>query len=949
MTPPMTPTPISTSIASRRQAPSAVLGVMLALATCIAMGAATTAGAAQEQISGQTSAQTSADASSPAGPGEPTSAPYADGGAFDPAIPTLEAVIGHRSGEKITRPADAIRYMQALAAAAPERIKLVEYARTWEGRPLVYAIIAAPERLARIDAVKAGLGALSDPRATDEARAEELISVMPSTVWLSYGVHGNEISSTDAALAVAYHLLAARDDATVRSILQDTVVFIDPMQNPDGRNRFVTNFENAAGLEPSGSRIAAERNEPWPRGRTNHYLFDMNRDWIAQSQPEVKGRTRALLEWRPLVVVDAHEMGTDESYYFAPEAEPINPYVTDAQMAMADQFGRGNAAAFDAAGFDYFTRDVYDKLFPGYGDSWPAFYGAIAMTFEQGSARGLRARRTDGAEFSYRDSVHHHVTSSIATLKTAAAHRERLLRDYWTYQQTGLEEGRSGATKAYIFPAGGALTNGDDLAASLLDQGLDVHRATTDFAACGKTFAKGAFVASMAQPRARLLRTLLDPTSPMKEAFVAEQEKRRARGLEDEIYDVTAWSPALALNVGVEACSADPTATARGGFSRLDAAQTTPGAVIGPREAVAYAVEWGDLNAIRFLAAALREGIAVRSADGAFTAAGHEFPSGSLIFVVADHDRRPEHLRARLLQHAEENGVTVRALASTYLEAGDNFGSDHVKKLIAPRIAIAWDEPTNPNAAGATRFVIERRFGYPATPVRVSDLADKGLYEFDVLILPDVYGSYTDRLGARGVAFLKDWTSRGGVLIAMDHAARFVGDPQSGLSAARRERAVAEADDKTKDAAADAVVDGVIIEDKDAARAAIVPSGGAPDPTSGVFAHADVDHDHWMSAGAPDRVTPLVRGGDIYRPLTLDEGVNVVRFAGAKELLAGGYLWEETRDQLAYKPFLLSEPLGDGLLLTFTQDPTFRAQLGGLDVLVANAIFRAPAHTGKLR
>ncbi|MEO0983541.1 MAG: M14 metallopeptidase family protein [Pseudomonadota bacterium] len=880
---------------------------------------------------------------------QPTSADYWPTEAFDPAIPTLEAVAGHASGAAHTRPGDIVAYLEALAAAAPDRMKVFDYATSWQGRRLVYGAIASPENLKRLDGLKEGMASLADPRGTDKASADALIADLPAAVWLSYGVHGDEISPPDAALAIAYHLLAATDDPLVTDILKNTVVFIDPIQNPDGRNRFIESYVSAAGLAPSGSRIAAERNQPWPRGRTNHYLFDMNRDWIAQSQPETIGRIAALKEWRPLVVVDAHEMGTDETFYFPPEAEPINPFITDAQMAMSDELGRNNARRFDEFGFDYFTREVYDKLFPGYGDSWPAFYGAIAMTFEQGSPRGMKARRTDGSEFTYKDAIHRQFVASLATLETASKNRERLLSDFRSYAETGLEEGRNGAVKSYIFPAGGgADVNADDLAEALLAQELEVFRAREPFSACGGNYPKGAFVASLAQPKSRMLRTLLDPTSPMKSAFIEEQERRRARGLPDEIYDVTAWSPALALNVRVAPCETDVGAGSDG-FEKLAAPAAPSGEVSGPREAVAYAVDWGDRDAIRFLASALRDGLSARSADRAFTVAGRRFPAGSLVFLGADHEKSAAHLRARLLQHAEKAGVTVHALSSTYLDAGDNFGGGRVKRLVAPNIAIAWDEPTNPNAAGAARFVIERRFGYPVTPVRTKDLSDKGLDQFDVLILPTAYGSgYGAALGGSGANALRAWVADGGVLIAMDRAARFVADPSSDLSAARREDAYREDDAEDGEEDGDTVA-GALIETAEAARAAIEPEEAAPDATSGVFARAVVDGEHWLAAGAPDEVTPLVRGGDIYRPLRLDEGVNVVSFAAPDELLAGGYLWEETRKQLAYKPFLMSERIGDGLLITFTQDPTFRAQLGGLDVLVANAVFRAPARSGKLR
>ncbi|MEM9263820.1 MAG: M14 metallopeptidase family protein, partial [Pseudomonadota bacterium] len=533
---------------------------------------------------------------------------------FDPSIPTLEAVLGYKSGERISSPADALTYFRALAEAAPDRMRIVEYARSWENRRLVYGIIASKENLARTDDIKASIAQISDPRVIDNPAAEQLIADLPATAWMSYTVHGNELSGTDAALVLAYHLLAAQGSPDVDAILENTLTFIDPTQNPDGRNRFVHNYITTAGIEPSSNQIAAERNEPWPGGRTNHYLFDMNRDWVAQTQPESKGRVRALLEWRPLVVVDAHEMGTDQTYYFPPEADPINPYITQEQMELADLFGKNNAKAFDDAGLDYYTRDIFDKLFPGYGDSWPSFYGAVAMTFEQASARGMIARKSSGEVFTYRDSVFGQVTASFATLKTAADNREALWQNYWGHGQTGLAFGETQKTKAYVIPSA---PRANALAEAIFDQGLELHTADGAFEACGGSYDAGTFVTSLSQPRSRFVKTLMDPTSPMTEDFLGEQERRRANGEREELYDVTAWSLPLSFGVDVKACRNDPTTNKKSSFSLITEFPTGTGEIEGPRSAVGYAIDWSADGVIAFLGAALRDDLKARSSDGA--------------------------------------------------------------------------------------------------------------------------------------------------------------------------------------------------------------------------------------------------------------------------------------------------------------------------------------------
>ena len=273
------------------------------------------------------------------------------GATYDAGIPTIKSVLGHDFGEEVSSPEEIAIYLRALSAAAPDRTRLVEYARTWEGRPLHVLAIASPARIGRLDQIKADLKRLADPRTLSAADESRLLGELPVVTWLMHAVHGNEISSSDAALAEAYHLLAARGETMVDTILRESIVLIDPLQNPDGRSRFL--FQNKLGraATPDGERLSAEHDEPWPGGRSNHYLFDMNRDWFAQTQPETRGRLAVALDYFPHVVVDLHEMGGDSSYYFAPPADPLNPFITPDQIRWLETFGRANAARFDDRGF----------------------------------------------------------------------------------------------------------------------------------------------------------------------------------------------------------------------------------------------------------------------------------------------------------------------------------------------------------------------------------------------------------------------------------------------------------------------------------------------------------------------------------------------------------------------------------------------------------------------
>ncbi|HWP44216.1 MAG TPA: M14 metallopeptidase family protein, partial [Blastocatellia bacterium] len=632
------------------------------------------------------------------------------GASYDSRIPTFEQVLGYAPGERITWHAGLMKYLEALAAAAPDQVKIFEYARSWEGRKLVYVAIGSQQNIRRLDEVRAGMQRLADPRRTGASEARQLISTLPAVVWLAYGVHGNEISSPEAALLTAYHLLAARNDKVVEDILSNVLVIIDPTQNPDGRDRFVHNFEIAEGIEPDPNPLAAEHNEPWPGGRTNHYYFDLNRDWIALTQPETVGRVRALQEWYPLVFVDLHEMGSNSTYYFAPEAVPYNPHLAKDQRDSLQLFGKNNAKWFDQFGFSYFTREVYDAFYPGYGASWPSYFGSVAMTYEQASVRGLLVRRSDDTTMHFRDSIQHHFVASISTAETAARNREKLLGDFYRYRQTAIEEGATGPVKAYILPRRGDTSALDKLASILHQQGVELQRAASSFRACGGEHPAGSYVISLAQPAKRLIRTLMDVNVPMEEEFIQEQERRRRRKLPDQIYDVTAWSLPLQYNVEVVACSEAP----GGSFEPVEPEAIPAGRITGGRGAVAYLVPWGTAASGRLLAAALREGLRVFSANRPFTQSGRAYPAGTLIFKTKEN---PADLRATLERLASKTGAEIVATDTGWVEDGINFGSNNVVFMRRPAIAMAWDTPVSSGSAGWTRYVLERQYGYPVTVI----------------------------------------------------------------------------------------------------------------------------------------------------------------------------------------------------------------------------------------
>lgn len=867
---------------------------------------------------------------------------YWPGVTYDEAIPRIEQVLGYQPGTVITRPEHALAYFRALEAAAPERIEIFEYATSWERRPLIYAVIGTPERLDNLGAIKADIARLADPRKTDAAAAEQLVQTLPGTVWLSYGVHGNEISSTDAAMLTAYHLLAAQDARTAK-ILDQTLVFIDPLQNPDGRARFVQHFEQAMGLKPFADRIAAEHDEPWPGGRTNHYLFDLNRDWFRISQPETRGRVAALRQWLPLAMVDAHEMGGDSTYFFAPEAVPYNPHLTADQKRNLALFGENHARYFDRFGIDYFTREIYDAFYPGYGASWPSYYGGIAMTYEQGSARGLVFERYDGSTLSYAEGVRNHFVTSVSTAEAVADNREKLLADFYAYRRSAVDEGMSGDLKSYILPTQTNQAGADELARLLAFQGVEVRRADAAFDACGADYEAGSYVIDLAQPETRRARVLLDRNVPMAEDFIAEQEKRRAAGLPDQIYDVTAWSLPLMFNVTADRCGERPAVSG----PLLTGQEAPAGCLANPDAEVAFLVEWGEAPAARFLANALRRGLYVKSADEAFTLDGTDYSAGTLILDVADN---PDDLVAALGELAALTGADIVGVDTSWVTDGPSLGSTKVLTHPEPHVAIAWDTPTSSYSAGNTRFLLEQRYETPVMPVRTERIARADLDDIDVLILPEQSrrsGSYKDMLGQAGAEALKDWVREGGTLIGLGSAVSWLAHPDVGLVSIRRED-LAEPEDAPrlpKAEEGEATVEGTVIDSEAQFDGLIRPANAMPDSVPGVIAQVVVDPYHWLGAGLGDTLYAMVRGPQIYTPVTADEGRNVLRFAGAEDLPASGYLWEENRRQLAYKPLAVAEPMGRGVVIAITQGTTTRAYQDGLDLLLVNAVYRGAQQT----
>ena len=877
----------------------------------------------------------------------------APGTTYDPKIPTLVKVLGHDFGERITTPEEIPVFLRALNQAAPDRTMLVEYARSYEDRPLWLFVIAAPERIAALERFKADRRRLADPRGLSTADADRLLRDLPIVTWLMHGVHGNEISSSDAALAEAFHLLAATGDADVQTILRNSIVIIDPMQNPDGRARFIAQNLLGSAAQPDPNPDSAEHDEPWPGGRSNHYLFDMNRDWFSQSQPETRGRIRAMLDWYPQVVVDLHEMGGDSTYFFPPVASPINPHITKAQTSALELFGRANAAKFDERGFAYFIRENYDGFYPGYGDSWPVFHGAVGMTYEQASARGLVFTRTDDQTLTYRDGIVHHFTAAMTTMATAAKNRERLMRDFYEFRRTAIEEGEHGDVRDYVIVPGVDPSRALRLARNLATQGIEVRRADESVRIGARTIPSGAYLVSSAQPAGRLVSNLLDPQTDQDAAFVKEQDRRRKLRLSDEIYDITAWSLPLLYDVEVL-----PSASHVGVESTPLITDPPAARAALPPARVAYLLPWGSETAAA-VGEALRAGIHVRHAGRPMTINGRRFPIGTAIVRVSENG--PD-LATRLGAIVAKHEVEAVATDTGYQEDGISLGSANVMALRAPRVVLAWDLPTQSQSAGWARFVLERRFGQPVSAIRVSALGRIDWSQVDVLVLPS--GTYAPLAAEDVLRRIREWIRDGGTLVTIAEASRWAAGERINLLETRTELKGGRPELEERPASASGAAASSSGGSGNAGGTSGTSSGGnsannpppfdydksiqpereRPENVPGGIVRVKIDQEHWLSSGQDASLHVLIEGQRVFTPIRLDKGRNVGVYESKDALIASGLVWDDARDQLAQKAYLVHEPVGRGHVIAFAEDPNYRAFTEASELLFINAVLLGPAY-----
>ncbi len=662
--------------------------------------------------------------------------------------------LGYELGERFTPCYKIDNYFNAVAQASPSTVKTFKYGETNEGRDLMVAFISSAQNIQNLENLRQNnlrlAGMLKDNTPADVN--------MPAIVWLSYNVHGNEPSSAEAAMKVLY-ALADPSNTQTKQWLQNAVVIIDPIQNPDGRDRYINWYNNAVGKNFNADPQSREHDEPWPYGRTNHYNFDLNRDWAWQTQKESQQKVKLYNQWLPQIHVDLHEQGYNAPYYFAPAAQPFHEVVTQWQRDFQVTVGKNNAKYFDANGWLYFTKQIFDLFYPSYGDTYPTYNGAIGMTYEQGGiGAGLGIKTKSGDTLTLTDRLMHHYTASLSTIEVASNNAKQLVTEYKKYFDNningiGLENTTYVLTSSYQnkIEAVRKLLDNNSISYGITNAGFSGYNYFDNKTEAFKNEGYQIAVNTL-QPKGRLVKVLFE---------------RESKLVDSATYDITAWS--IPYVYGVNAWATKDKISL--------SAYTSPAAITPVQSNYGILIPYTSINASKVLAALLSQGIRVRYSTDDFTYNGKAFNKGTLIILRGNN--QPDWLNAVNTACSSYN-VQPYAVQTGFMDAGADFGSSDVRFIKAPRVALLTGKNVSYIASGEVWSFFDNELNYPLSQLMAEDIDDINLSDYDVLIMPDGgYDVFDDKANATK---LEDFVQGGGKLIATESGAeKLAGFNWSGL------------------------------------------------------------------------------------------------------------------------------------------------------------------------
>ncbi|WP_242927044.1 M14 metallopeptidase family protein [Pontibacter vulgaris] len=809
---------------------------------------------------------------------------------YNPNIPTPKAILGYEVGEWHASHDQLVMFMRQMDQIS-DRITMEEYGRTHENRPLYLLTITSPENHKNIQSIKEQHKKLTDPSASGNLD----IKKMPTVLWMGYSVHGNEPSGSNASLLAVYHLAAAQGPE-IEKLLSETVILVDPSINPDGMNRFASWVNSHRSKNLVTDPNSEEFSEVWPRGRTNHYWFDLNRDWLPLQHPESRGRLAKFHEWKPNVLTDHHEMGTNATFFFQPGIPSRNHPLTPANnFKLTQKIGGFHAKALDKIGSFYYTEESYDDFYYGKGSTYPDVNGAVGILFEQASSRGHAQESTNGV-LSFPFTIRNQFTTTLSTLEAVQNMREELLAHQRDFYKEATQAARKAPFAAYVFGSEKDKVRAYHLAEIIKQHQIEVYRPKESFKVDNVTYTpENAYIVPTNQPQYKLIEAMFE---------------RRTKFQDSLFYDISAWTFPLAFNL--EHANLKNLKGSQLG-ERVKELSMPKGEVVGGKSDYAYVFEWHGYYAPRALNTLFQNRVQARVATDKFsTGDGREFDYGTIMIPVNGQQLNTDQLHQLLTKVATENGITIYNMSTGFNPKGIKLGSPMFLPLTQPKVAMLIGGGVNSNDMGEAWHLLDNRFNMTPTMMSLETFNRAGLGRYNVLVMAD--GNYGD-ISENGKAKLRNWVQSGGTLVALGGAAKWLADNKIGNMSFKN----GESNDTTRQPYADM-----------GNRTGAQVIGGAIFETT-------LDLTHPLGYGYYNSKLPVFRDNTYFMEVSKSPYANPLVYT-SKPLLSG-YISKPNLKQLQNSAAITVSAIGSGKVIAMTDNPNFRAFWYGTNKLFLNSIF----------
>ena len=631
-----------------------------------------------------------------------------------------------------------------------DKVQIVQYGETYEFRPLMAAIISSPKNMERLEQIRRNN--LRRTGMQEGIVEEDSIAI----VYLSFSIHGNEAAGSEASMAVLYDL--AKGGAPYDAWLEHAIVIIDPCLNPDGYERF-TQYSNSLSTSPADPRHEArEHDEPWPGGRYNHYNHDLNRDWAWQTQQETRARVAFYMTWMPHVHADLHEMEAEASYYFAPAAQPYHPYLTPWQAEFQKTIGQNHARHFDERGWRYYTKERFDLFYPGYGDTYPSFSGAIGMTYEQGGAAfGNRAiLLANGDTLTLVDRIAHHKVAALSTVEVASKNAIQLGREFALFFHNSITD-PPGPVNSYVIRKSNDPGKVSQLISLLKSNGIECYSVDEERKSINglsyltgdhEVFSinEGDILIPAAQQRSVLLQTLFEPEPKLSDSLT---------------YDITAWS--LPMAYGLDAYATEEV------IDYAPLLDSIPSLNWNVNRPVAYAMQWGSVPAAELLCSFLSNGLVARFALEDFTIRGAKYNAGTILLMRSDNERHP-YFDDYVKKLSSNSVIPISSITTGFVDSGKDLGSNYYPLIRRPEVLMLSGDEVEPSSLGQVWHYFEEELHYPLHIINVPALDNLEMSRYNVLVLGEGYYNFKDATIQR----INTWVNNGGHLIVIGKAIQSV-------------------------------------------------------------------------------------------------------------------------------------------------------------------------------